>query len=52
LLIVIYERLGLIHNELRTIAHLLDPHKGDARDSPASAALNDASGAKETAHAK
>jgi hypothetical protein len=53
LLIVIYERLGLIHSELRTIAHLLDPHKGAASDSPASAALNDdASGAKETAHAK
>jgi hypothetical protein len=54
LLIVIYERLGLIHKELQTIAVLLDRTNTQVIDGRVSSAgaLNDRDDAKAAAHAK
>jgi hypothetical protein len=54
LLIVIYERLGLIHTELRSIANLLDRSNSQALDVrvPAAGVSDDRDDAKAAAHAK
>jgi hypothetical protein len=49
LLIVIYERLGLIHRELRTVVLLLERRDGLLADGRL---VPNASDAKETAHAR